>query len=198
VALVPPLAVTGIGLAQGHAASADVGRSLAQLGLEQGGREIAAGAFLLFLTNLSGIVLVGGVVFVTQGYGTRLRGALALVVVAAVSLGLLHPLGASLNRLYVRSHVLSVFATLAQQNQGLFTRSARLFEVSVDFPGDVVHVRVTASASRERMPDVQESIDLVRKKLKESLERPVEIEARVVLLDVFDYRSGPKTSVRSD
>lgn len=74
VPLVPPLAVTGIGLAQGLAVSADVGDSLRQFGLDRGGYEIAAGSFLLFLTNLSGIIIVAGVVFVSQGYGLWIKG----------------------------------------------------------------------------------------------------------------------------
>ena len=191
VALVPPLAVTGIGLAQGLAVSADVGDSLNQLGLKGGGYEIAAGSFLLFLTNLSGIIVLAGIVFVSQGYGSRVKGVLSIVVVAVLSVWLLHPLGLSLNRLYVRSQVLSVFAELVHQNPTLFTQAARLQEISVDFREEVVHVSVTATAGHKNVPVVQDRLDLVQKKLTQSLERPVVIAARVVSLDVSNYRSGP-------
>jgi len=198
VALVPPLAVTGIGLAQVQAVGADIGRPLALFGLEQGGREIAAGAFLLFLTNLSGIVVVAGLVFLIQNYGDRLKGGLALIFVAAISLGLLKPLGVSLDRIYVRSQVLSVFARLGQEGQELFTPSAKLFGISVDFRGEVVHVSVTATAARDRVTMIQDRMNLFREKLKQSLKRPVEVDARVVLVDVFQYRSVEEKSGNSE
>ena len=192
VALVPPLAVTGIGLAQGLAASADVGDSLNQLGLEGGGYGIAAGSFLLFLTNLSGIVIVAGIVFLSQGYGFWIKGLIAIAVVAALSVGLLQPLGVSLNRLFVRSQVLSVFAEMVHQNPSLFTQAARLQEISVDFREEVVHVTVTATTGHKSVPIVQDRLDRIQNKLSESLERPVIIAAQIVSLDVSNYRSGPK------
>ena len=66
VALVPPLAVTGVGLAMNRRATADVGLSFSEIGLYSGGDGIAYGAFLLFLTNLAGIVVVAGMVLVFQ------------------------------------------------------------------------------------------------------------------------------------
>ena len=80
VALVPPLAVTGIGLALGRRARADVGLSLTEIGLYSGGADIAWGAFVLFLTNFAGIVVVAGVVLVTQHYGEWKKGVAGLLV----------------------------------------------------------------------------------------------------------------------
>jgi uncharacterized hydrophobic protein (TIGR00271 family) len=190
VALVPPLAVTGIGLAQGVAASAEVGESLARLGLEHGGFNIASGSFLLFLTNFFGIILVAGVVFLSQGYGSKLKGILALVLVAVLSIGLLQPLGVSLHRLYVRSHVLSAIAALTETDQDLFMQSKRLFELGVDLRDEVVHVYVALNVSEEMMPKMQSSLDQVRDTLEASLNRPVVIEAQIVRVSVFGYQSG--------
>jgi hypothetical protein len=67
VALVPPLAVVGIGLALGRSAAADVGLSFSQTGLYDGGIDMAVGAFVLFLTNLAAILVVAGIVMVVQG-----------------------------------------------------------------------------------------------------------------------------------
>lgn len=198
VALVPPLAVTGVGLAQGLAASADVGSSLPRLGLGQGGYKIAAGSFLLFLTNLSGIVVLAGVVFVSQGYGSRVKGVLAIGVVAVLSIGLLHPLGVSLDRLFVRSQVLSVFAELMKRNPSLFSQTAGVHRVSVDFREGVVHATLTGTAARKNLHFVQDRLDLIQKTLAESLGRQVVIEARVVSLDVSDYRSGPGSTDTED
>jgi uncharacterized hydrophobic protein (TIGR00271 family) len=194
VALVPPLAVTGIGLAQGAAASADVGKSLAQLGLEEGGKEYAAGSFLLFLTNLTGIVVLAGAVFMVHGYGSWHKAALALFAVAAITLTLVHPLGVSLQRMYVRGQMLSVFVALTEKYPNLFTSSGRLDKILVDFRGEVVHVTVRGTASRVVMGDMQKRFDLIREYLQRSLRRPVVLDANVVAVDVFDYRSVPKTT----
>jgi len=194
VALVPPLAVTGIGLAQGAAASADVGKSLAQLGLEEGGKEYAAGSFLLFLTNLTGIVVLAGAVFMAHGYGSWHKAALALFAVAAITLTLVHPLGVSLQRMYVRGQMLSVFVALTEKYPNLFTASGRLDKILVDFRGEVVHVTVRGTASRVVMGDMQKRFDLIREYLQRSLRRPVVLDAKVQAVDVFDYRSVPKTT----
>jgi len=69
VALVPPLAVCGIGVAQGLHASSDAGQSLSEITLYSGGDSIAKGAFLLFVTNLAGIIVTAGIVFAAHGYG---------------------------------------------------------------------------------------------------------------------------------
>ena len=69
VALVPPLAVSGIGLALGAKAASAPGLSMAEFGVYSGGDGIAGGAFLLFLTNLIGIIAVAILVFVCQRYG---------------------------------------------------------------------------------------------------------------------------------
>jgi uncharacterized hydrophobic protein (TIGR00271 family) len=74
VALAPPLAVVGVSL-------------------EAGEWSFAGGAFLLFLTNLVGIIFAGGVAFVLSGYsplfnversGQQGRRSLALVITALV------------------------------------------------------------------------------------------------------------------
>ena len=63
VALVPPLSVVGIGLCLG-----DLGTELAAYrGMET---NIAAGSFLLFATNLAGIIFSGSLVFLFQRYWT--------------------------------------------------------------------------------------------------------------------------------
>ena len=130
--------------------------------------------------------------FLSQGYGFWIKGLISIAIVAALSVGLLQPLGVSLNRLFVRSQVLSVFAELVHQNPTLFTQTARLQEISVDFRDEIVHVTVTATAGQKSVPIVQDRLDRIQNELSESLERPVVIAARVVSLDVSNYRSGPK------
>ena len=73
VALVPPLSVVGIGLCLG-----ELGTEIAvSKGVES---SIAAGSFLLFVTNLAGIVFSGSLVFLLQGYGSLKKAAIGLII----------------------------------------------------------------------------------------------------------------------
>jgi len=67
LSLVPPLAVSGIGLALGRKATADIGLLFQELGLFSGGGDLAVGAMVLFLANLAAIVVVAGILMAIQG-----------------------------------------------------------------------------------------------------------------------------------
>jgi uncharacterized membrane protein len=120
VALVPPLAVTGIGLALGRETSTDLGLSLTEIGLVSGGVSIARGSFLLFLTNLIGIVAVGIAVFAAHRYGHWKAVSVGLVLAVLSSALLIEPLGESFRRLYVKSTALRLVATLTTERSDIF------------------------------------------------------------------------------
>ena len=86
VALVPPLSVVGIGLAQGE-------------------QSIAFGALLLFLTNLICIVFFGSLVFLFQSYGNIERAKKGLVMSTAVMILLGIPLTISMRELIIKKNV---------------------------------------------------------------------------------------------
>ena len=102
VALVPPLAVSGIGLALGDKATSETGLALSEFGLYSGGVDIAYGAFLLFITNFIGIVALAILVFIFQGYGEWKKALLALFFFLGLSALLIEPLGEALHRMYVK------------------------------------------------------------------------------------------------
>jgi uncharacterized hydrophobic protein (TIGR00271 family) len=192
VALVPPLTVVGIGLAQGQAVSADVGSSLRQLGLAEGGEDIAEGAFLLFITNLAGIIVLASMVFLAHGYGKWRRAALSLVTVTVLSLGLLYPLGASLKSLHVKSQTLSLIAQLQHKYPKVFTLEGGIDTVAVRYRGKVVHVIVHATANRDLLESMQSRVDVVQKHLEQSLQQPVRIKLQVTFVDTLEFEAGPK------
>ena len=86
VALVPPLSVVGIGLAQGEGT-------------------IAFGALLLFLTNLICIVFFGSLVFLFQSYGNLERAKKGLALSTAVMFILGVPLTLSMRELIIKKNV---------------------------------------------------------------------------------------------
>ncbi len=86
VALVPPLSVVGIGMAQGEA-------------------DIALGALLLFLTNLICIIFFGSLVFLFQSYGNLERAKKGLAMSTAVMFLLGIPLTLSMRELIVTKNV---------------------------------------------------------------------------------------------
>ena len=86
VALVPPLSVVGIGLAQGES-------------------DIAFGALLLFLTNLICIIFFGSLVFLFQSYGNLERAKKGLAMSTGVMFLLGIPLTLSMRDLIITKNV---------------------------------------------------------------------------------------------
>ena len=86
VALVPPLSVVGIGMAQGEG-------------------DIAFGALLLFLTNLTCIIFFGSLVFLFQSYGNLEKAKKGLAMSTAVMFLLGIPLTLSMRELIVTKNV---------------------------------------------------------------------------------------------
>ena len=86
MALVPPLSVVGIGLAQGQS-------------------DIAFGALLLFLTNLICIIFFGSLVFLFQSYGNLKRAKKGLAMSTAVMFLLGIPLTLSMRELIITKNV---------------------------------------------------------------------------------------------
>ncbi|TAA47610.1 TIGR00341 family protein [Corallincola spongiicola] len=105
VALVPPLAVTGIGIGWG-----DTG--------------IMWGAFLLFLTNLSGIVLAGAVTFLVLGFAPFSRAKRGLILSALAVALVSIPLALSFVQVVHKTK-------LIKQLEGRLIDDIRLAEVRV-------------------------------------------------------------------
>lgn len=111
VALVPPLSVVGIGLAQGET-------------------EIALGALLLFLTNLICIVFFGSLVFLFQSYGNIERAKKGLLMSTIVMFVLGIPLSLSMRELIIKKNVRHHIEDFIIYETEIFTRNG--FDSSVD------------------------------------------------------------------
>jgi len=197
VALVPPLAVSGIGLALGRKATAEAGLSLSKFGLFAGGTDIALGAFLLFSTNFVGIVAVAILVFLSQRYGEWKKALIGLVLFIGISALLFQPLGNSLHRLYVKHRVVRLVAKLSSTRPDIITGRAKLESINVTYQDGLLHVYVEGFMTKGQLvdkrgvPDVHTRVDLFREYLSKDIGEPVVVEFEVITVDMIHIRSQP-------
>jgi uncharacterized hydrophobic protein (TIGR00271 family) len=196
VALVPPLAVTGIGLSLGRKATTETGLSLGEFGLYAGGADIASGAFLLFLTNLIGIVLVATLVFIAQRYGNWRKALAAIAAITVASFLLIPPLNQTLHEIYVKNRVVRLHV----KRSGWLTDGAaqknliKIEKINVDYRDDVLHVIVDMFATRESLRNAQQRVNEFQSILSAELGEPVVIELEIIPIDLIRIRSAPSNS----
>ena len=157
IALVPPLCVVGIGLAEGEL-------------------DDALGATLLFLTNFLAILLAGGGVLALLGLSAatmkELKRETRRRVFALIALGVLLviiPLGATSSRVYQQSLIKRETIALAQEWMDGTSYGISRVEVN----GDQVALIIYGSGER---PELSELGD----QLTDSLDRPVDLSLFVV------------------
>ncbi|NIP23782.1 MAG: DUF389 domain-containing protein, partial [Phycisphaerae bacterium] len=163
VALVPPLAVSGIGLALGHKAVGEAGLSLSKFGLYSGGTDIAIGAFLLFATNFVGIVAVAILVFLSQRYGEWKKALIGLVVFIGIAALLFHPLEVSLHKLYVKHRVVRLATKLSSTRPDIVSGKVKLESTSVTFEDGLLHVYVEGFLPKDRLEDKRDKQDVQKR-----------------------------------
>jgi uncharacterized hydrophobic protein (TIGR00271 family) len=191
VALVPPLAVSGIGLALGRSATAEGGLSLSEFGLFSGGTDVAAGAFVLFLTNLIGIVAVAILVFVSQRYGEWKKALLGMLLFVGLSAILIQPLNQAFRKIYVENRVVRVLHKLVRASPELFVgaATARIESIRVTYKDDLLHVNIDALVSKDALAersgrDRQERLDLIQESLAADIQEPVVLELDLIPVEM--------------
>jgi uncharacterized hydrophobic protein (TIGR00271 family) len=198
VALVPPLAVTGIGLAYGRLATSEVGLSLTELGHYSGGADIAKGSFVLFATNLLGIIFVACLILLSQGYGQWKKAGIGLLVVLVTSVTIIDPLQRALFKLSVKSEVLALLVSLPNEIPHMYTGQGRVDAIHVNYQGDVLHIDIEGISpkpkgefSRQEMEDkLQLVTDVFQEHLKQKLNTQVVVEIDIIPVDLLSARSG--------
>ena len=156
VALVPPLAVTGIGLAYSTMDYSETGLSLAELGTYTGSIGIAEGSFLLFLINLIGIVLVACITLLSQGFGNWKKAFIGLIVVVLITAPFVNPLKLALNKLFIKSTVLEMVVKLPEKYPHIFNRRGRIDAINIDYDEDIIYVELEGVTPRQK-PKLSES-----------------------------------------
>lgn len=164
VALVPPLSVVGIGLALYK-------------------YELAIGAMLLFLTNLTGIIFSGGIVFLSQSYGSieRAKRGLSISVVILFLLGL--PLGIALEELIVKESVQATVEEMIRRRTLTFSQTD-IRSIEVEPLQDIVIVRMEVAAPRDSISANQ--IELVQEFVSREVDKPVSLQVRIIAIEVIE------------
>ncbi|MGC1309203.1 MAG: TIGR00341 family protein [Phormidesmis sp.] len=166
VALVPPLSVIGIGIAFGS-------------------QSVTIGSSLLFLTNLAGIVLSGGLIFIWQDYGSIRRAKQGLTA-SFVILGVLGiPLGLSMRNLIVEERARSFVGSLVRNETETF-RNTDIRKLTVRSRGKMLTVDLEVAAPFDSISDDQ--IEQVHQFLERRLEKPVRLDVSVFPVKEFEVK----------
>ena len=176
VALVPPLCTVGIALALGHKAGTDIGFVM--------GTVSARGPFLLYLTNIFGIILSAALIFYLQYFRRKASALVPLILIGGSLLFVIPPLGVSMDNLLVRNLVHRSL-TIKTQELVLADRDVRFSNLSIRFKRGIAYIRADLIAA----PGVlnQEVVDSIRADISEVIEMPVILEFSII----------PETVVRS-
>ncbi|MGK7934668.1 MAG: DUF389 domain-containing protein [Xenococcaceae cyanobacterium] len=180
VALVPPLSVVGIGLCLGSLGT----EIAASRGVES---SIAAGSFLLFVTNLAGIVFSGSLVFLFQRYGSLKKATIGLMVALLGLLILLEPLGFSLRQLYFRSIAIRTIFELRQNQPQLFPGTAKFRSLNTRYREDgLLHIELDLEVPLKDMTNIQEKIDRASIEISKTLNQPVKVNVDLIPFQQFE------------
>lgn len=146
VALVPPLAVAGIGIGWWD-------------------WDVFSGAFLLYLTNLAGIIMFAGITFLLLGFAPFKRAKMGLVYTFLIIAIEVVPLSLSFNRIKEE-------ASITSQLEGSLIENAVLKEVKVRFGKKLlVSVKVVSS---EPIKSIE--MKRIKAEIENRIGRPITLE----------------------
>lgn len=152
VALIPPLAVAGIGIGWMD-------------------WSIFSGAFLLFLTNLAGIVLFGGFTFILLGFAPFKRAKKGLIFTSIVTVLLAIPLAISFNQIATE-------AAITKSLEGAVISELTIRDVRVR-QGEglaIISLRLAGSSSIS-----DEEIEEVKREIEKKINQEVRLEVTTSL-----------------
>ena len=163
VALVPPLSVIGIGFGLGEKA-------------------MAAGAFLLFSTNLICIIFFGSLVFLFQSYGNLERAKKGLAMSTLVMFALGVPLTLSMRELIIKKNVSSQISDLIVKQTNVFA-NADINLITVIPRTEFLQIKIEVSAPLESIS--QTDIDRLRQLLVQNINQPIELQVEVIPMRII-------------
>lgn len=168
VALVPPLCVVGIGLA-----TSDF--------------NFAIGAFILFLTNLIGIIISADIIFLWQSYGSwrKAMGSFSILILSMIFISL--PLNLSFQKMIAENrvrHALLEYSRVYNTDIKGFISSVK---VELEDEELLVEVGVVREPERFNEIDTQKKLKFIQAFLAEKVDKPVHLKVRVLPIEIIDY-----------
>jgi uncharacterized membrane protein len=143
---------------------------------------------LLFITNLIGTIFSGILVFLWQRYGSleRAQGGIVVSVLMMIVIGI--PLGLSFNQLLVQSNSREQVSYLVR-NELPFSDGAKLQAFSLRENSEVLTITLDllAPVNSITAEDVRRSQAI----LAEQLQRPVDLNLRVIPVEEFSIPATP-------
>ncbi|WP_024852184.1 TIGR00341 family protein [Hydrogenovibrio kuenenii] len=154
VALVPPLAVSGIGI---------------------GWHDFAVfyGAFLLFVTNLVGIILAAALTFLLMGYSPFRLAKKGMILIFLFGILVSIPLGVSFHKMVLEQRM--VYALEGWTVDGVEVRNVKVRDVSGDNP-DFVGVTLVSHKTLS-----SGDIDRIKKQMEQKLGHAISLEATLAV-----------------
>jgi hypothetical protein len=161
------------------------------------GGDQAAGAFLLFFTNVAGIIFSAAVVFLLHGYGDLRKGVAGIGLLLSILLLVAWPLDYSFRTLYAKAAVSRSIAELKQDQPDLFTGYGDVLSQDIVFHHDAYHLRLDVVISEKELLDFQKEVDVLSEALSKKLKRPVHIEVIVLPAKIFRTTTGSLNGTQS-
>ncbi len=158
VALVPPISVIGIGIAQANPT-------------------VIVGSTLLFATNLTGILLSGMLIFIWQRYGSWRRAQGGILASAAIMAVLGIPLGFSLRHLLIQSNTRQQVRELVRQGFAGFESGVVEITAVVERQG-ILWVEVAIAAPLESVGE--QALEDAQQRLSQELGRSVALKVQLI------------------
>ncbi|CAN0485634.1 unnamed protein product, partial [Discosporangium mesarthrocarpum] len=169
----------------------DVGVGFDGFGLQNGGFDIAAGGFLLFLTNFVGIIFVSTIVFVVQGYGQWKKGLAVLSALVLGSYVLLPPLQDAFYKIYVKNRVIRLIDKNLDRDR--FTAIKRkgllIHTMGVDYREGTIFIALAITAGRDGLESAQEDLDQFASQIARDVKEPVRIKVDVGAVDILTFEA---------
>lgn len=191
VALVPPLSVVGIGLALGDSAVSAQAIALSDLHHKGNGASMAGGAFLLFVTNILGIVAAAILVFGLQGYGNWRKPFAVAAVLMLASFFVVERLDRRLEIIFVEDLVKRLYVDAVSQNTDIVSEDAYIWQVRGERAEGGLSVTVVMLGIRENLGRTREAAETFRQMISEELGEPVTLRLEIIPIEVAFHEATP-------
>ncbi len=177
VALAPPLCVVGIGMGIGDDIAAEIDLAMV-INLS-----ISSGAFLLFLTNLTGMILTACMVFLALSYGNLNKALQSLLIWFLIMALLSIPLTDSLKEVFLANRIGLEMKKIIRENPGI-EQNNQIRHVSVKLEDTTAYITILTLAPKGLLSN--EYLENATKRIFDSVSKKVvtEMDVNVTIVPV--------------